>query len=299
MLRSDDAKFYDEYYFKHGCGRPYERSPEWLQFFGGIAEKIVREINPRSVLDAGCAIGFLVEALRERGVEAFGVDISEYAIGKVPPDLQSYCRLGSVTDPLPRTYDLIVCIEILEHLAPQDAERAVENFCQHSDDVLFSSTPTDYKEATHFNVQPPEYWAELFAHHGFLRDVDFDASFINPWAARFRRRKEPAARVVRDYERKFWLLWKENTDLRALTVEMRNQLAADEQTIQSQQQTIQSQAQTIQSLRARMAEVLNSHSWRLMQRVQRIRLGLAPHGSRRERWIRNGMRLVWRDGNRE
>ena len=66
MSHSSGVSFYDEYYFKHNCGSPYERTPEWLQLFAGIADKIVREIGPRTVLDAGCAMGFLVEALRQR-----------------------------------------------------------------------------------------------------------------------------------------------------------------------------------------------------------------------------------------
>jgi hypothetical protein len=171
---------------------------------------------------------------------------------------------------------------------------------------LFSSTAVDYKEATHFNVQPPEYWAELFAHHGFFRDVDFDASVVLPWAARFRHRKDPVARVVRDYERKFWLLWKENLDLREFTITMRNQLAADEQTIHAQEQTIQAQDQTIamkdreiQSLHAQVVEILNSHSWCLMRQVQRVRLWLVPRGSRRDRWARNAVHIFWRDSNRK
>ncbi len=198
-----DARCFDENYFQHGCGRPYERSPEWLQFFAGIAERIVRDIEPHTVLDAGCAMGFLVEALRERGVEANGIDISEYAIGRVRDDLKPFCRLGSVSDPLPQRYELVVCIEVLEHLPKPEAEKAIANFCASSDDILFSSTPLDYREATHFNVQPPEYWAEQFAVRGFVRGVDFDASFITPWAVRFRRNHEPLPRVLRDYERRF------------------------------------------------------------------------------------------------
>jgi 2-polyprenyl-3-methyl-5-hydroxy-6-metoxy-1,4-benzoquinol methylase len=68
---------YDATYYRVGCGVPYERNEHWLTFFGKIADAIVREINPGSVLDAGCAMGFLVEALRQRGVEAYGVDISD------------------------------------------------------------------------------------------------------------------------------------------------------------------------------------------------------------------------------
>jgi hypothetical protein len=92
--------------------------------------------------------------------------------------------------------------------------------------ALFSSTPLDYKEATHVNVQPPEHWAELFARHSLYRDVDFDAGFITPWAARFRRSGQSVHRVVRDYERKLWLLRREATELRARVMEMRDELAA-------------------------------------------------------------------------
>jgi 2-polyprenyl-3-methyl-5-hydroxy-6-metoxy-1,4-benzoquinol methylase len=223
------ADLYDAHYFAHGCGRPYQRDKGWLDFFGAIADRIVRDIQPGTVLDAGCAMGFLVEALRDRGVDSFGVDISEYVLQNVRQDIQPYCWLGTVTDPFPQKYDLIVCIEVLEHLPRREAEQAVANLCRHTDDILFCSTPFDYKEVTHFNVQPPEYWAELFAQQGFFRDVDFDASFILPWAVRLRRKTEPMARLVREYERRFWLLWKENTDLRDLTLEMRQQLAGGEE----------------------------------------------------------------------
>lgn len=228
MTERDAQKLYDAYYFAHGCGEPYQRSEVWLNLFNAFAEKIVQGIEPGSVLDAGCAMGFLVEALRKRGVEAWGVDISEYAISNVSPEIQEFCWTGSITDPFPQRYDLIVSIEVVEHLQKADSEKAVRNFCQYSDDILFSSTPSDHKEISHFNVQPPEYWAELFAREGYYRDVDFDASFINPWATRFRKIDEPLHRIVRDYERKYWLLWKENSDLRNLTLEMREELAKNE-----------------------------------------------------------------------
>src|SRR5688572_27008446 len=175
---------YDAFYYAHSCGdRPYERQEHWLNFFAAVADHVVAAIAPQTVLDAGCAMGFLVEALRDRGVEAFGIDISEYAIGRVREDVRPYCAVASVSEPFPRRrYDLIACIEVLEHLPPREGEQAVANLCRHADDVLFSSTPNDHKEATHVNVQPPEYWAELFAREGFYRDVEFDATFISPWA---------------------------------------------------------------------------------------------------------------------
>jgi len=127
-----------------------------------------------------------------------------------------------------------------------DAEKAIDNFCQHSNDILFSSTPFDFKEITHFNVQPPEKWAELFALHSYYRDVDFDASFITPWAVRFRRKNETLSRLVREYERKFFLLWKENVDLRNLVVEMRYELDDNEQLVETYKSQLSEKNSSVQ-----------------------------------------------------
>ena len=317
---------YDAYYFATECGRPYHRDEQWLQFFGSIADRIVRDIGPSTVCDVGCAMGFLVEGLRQRGVEAFGVDISEYAIRNVHPDIQPYCWVGSVTDPFPQRYELIVCIEVLEHLPHHDAEEAVENLCRYTDDIVFSSTPLDFKEATHVNVQPPEYWVELFARHGFFRDVDFDASFITPWAVRFRKTREPLARVIVAYERRLWLLLQENQARRELSIEQRNELAKKEQAVQTLSSRVAEKEQALQSLRsqvvekeqalqtlrvevrelavdvsnweARWARLERSVGWALLRRLQLLRLRVAPLGSRRDRLLKalyRGLRL-WQRG---
>lgn len=209
-----EQTLFDSHYFQHGCGIPYERNKHWLTFFDKIAKTIARDITPTTMIDAGCAKGFLVEALRNNSVQAWGIDISEYAINSVHESVKPYCQQGSVVEPFNQRYDLLISIEVLEHLQKEDSEKAVQNFCAHTDDILFSSSPYDYAEATHFNVQPPEYWSECFARHGFYRDVDFDASFITPWAVRYRKKTEPSHKIIRDYDRLFAKYKNENQDLR-------------------------------------------------------------------------------------
>jgi SAM-dependent methyltransferase len=134
---------------------PYERSHHWLTFFATIADEIVRAFRPASVLDAGCAMGLLVEALWDRGVRAEGIDISNYAIANVRPDMRALFRAASLTDPIEGSFDLVTCIEVLEHLERADAEAAIANLCSVTQTVLFSSTPSDFSELTHVNVCPP------------------------------------------------------------------------------------------------------------------------------------------------
>src|SRR5215204_1248015 len=149
---------FGRYYFEHDCGEPYERSERWLAYFGRIAERIVNDLQPESVLDAGCAFGMLVEKLRQLGVDAYGVDVSEYAIEHADHSIREYVWCDSLTNPLDRKYDLVVSIEVFEHMPPVDAEQAVENICSATERLLFSSSPFDFAEPTHVNVQPPEDW---------------------------------------------------------------------------------------------------------------------------------------------
>ena len=219
------AEYGRAYYLNYwGGSGPYERNDHWLKFFGDVADGIVRDFHPISVLDAGCAMGFLVEALRKRGVTASGVDISDYAISQVDDSVAPYCRVASLTDPLEERYDLITCIEVLEHLPPSETDKALANLCTATDRLLISSTPGDYGEPTHLNVQPPEMWSAKLAQEGFIRDVEHDLSYISPWAALYTRQDEPLSETVRRYDRAWWRLRREVDEVRASLLQAQEQL---------------------------------------------------------------------------
>ena len=171
-----------EYYAAH-CGPvPYARTDHWLQFFGGVADVLVQSFAPRRVFDAGCAIGLLVEALWDRGIEAHGRDISDWAITQVRVDVRPWCEAGSIADPVGAEYDLITCIEVLEHMPEDEAVRAIQAMAVAAPRILFSSSPTDLDEPTHVNVRPPAYWLALWAEAGFAPSVTHDAGYLAPHA---------------------------------------------------------------------------------------------------------------------
>jgi SAM-dependent methyltransferase len=215
---------YGQHYYEHDCGTPYERNEHWTAFFGGVADRIVKELRPRSVLDAGCAMGLLVEQLYRRGVDARGVDISKYAITQVHESVADRCSVASLVEPLDGRYDLVVCIEVVEHMWPDDARTAIANLCAAGDRVLFSSSPWDYAEPTHLNVQPPEDWSAEFAGHGFFRNLDHDASYIAPWSVLYERQSSDPRDLVRNYDRAYWRLSNEVAQLRTSLVRLHEQL---------------------------------------------------------------------------
>jgi len=180
---------YDAAFFQHYTGGAYTRdNPHWGRFFGGLAQFIADFIRPTLAIEVGCAIGILLDALQSRGISATGFDISEYAV--------SQCRagiawVGDVADaaayPQGVRADLVICLEVLEHIPPERTATALDNLCNAGDALLFSSTPHDTTEPTHCNVHPVGFWIAEFARRGFTRKPLLEPAGLIPWGLYFER----------------------------------------------------------------------------------------------------------------
>jgi hypothetical protein len=169
--------------------------------------RLVTDLQIESVLDAGPGAGDLADRFRDFDVDASSLDEREAAAG-----------------PLDRKYDLVVCVDLLQEVPPAEAERVLENLCAATDRVLFSSTPFEYSEPTHVNVHAPEDWSAQFARQGFVRNLDYDATFLTPWAALYERSHTLLPEVVRAYDRAWWQLRLEVRQVREKVLELHAQL---------------------------------------------------------------------------
>ncbi len=269
-----DQRDYDERYYDEGFGLRYDESePHWANFFGGVADNIIRQLDPASVLDAGCAKGFLVAALADRGVDASGVDISEYAVEQAVSGAKGRVRSGSLIEPLNGRWDLVTCIEVLEHMSPAETQLAIDNICSVTDRVLLSSTPYDFDEPSHINVRPVATWAQWFAQRGFFRRTDLDASYITSWTIVFERRPLTASDVVYLYEVEQVPLREEAAKKRSALLEMERHmgevLAAradepDRAALVARAVAAESRAAAAEQ---RVDDLLASRSWRVGQSI--------------------------------
>jgi hypothetical protein len=98
------------------------------------------------------------------------------------------------------SWDLITCIEVLEHMAPSAADQAIDSMCAATDRVVISSTPSHFFDPTHINVREPAAWAASFAERGFFRRTDVDLAFLAPWAVLFERADVTLRDLVYRYE---------------------------------------------------------------------------------------------------
>lgn len=147
-------------------------------FFAGRGENVMRSasvvvpvvvdlVAPRSVLDIGCGQGEWLEWCAAYDVgERFGVDIAA-------PDGDAFLQFD-LCEPLnlARHYDLVISVEVGEHLPEEAADTYVDSIARHGDHVLFSAAVPGQEGVGHINCQPHEYWHRKFEAHGFeTRDV--------------------------------------------------------------------------------------------------------------------------------
>jgi hypothetical protein len=139
-----------------------------------ILQELFRIATIRSVIDVGCGVGPWLKAAIEFGVErAIGldgdyVDRDQLLMGIrqfKPCDLETEDLRRAVADARPS--DLVICMEVAEHLSPARASSFISELCCLGDLILFSAAIPGQGGVGHVNEQWPDYWSALFTDNGF------------------------------------------------------------------------------------------------------------------------------------
>jgi SAM-dependent methyltransferase len=104
-----------------------------------------RNFRVATSLDVGCATGYLVEVLRERGIGAEGCDLSQFAIDHAAPGAVGHVRVANLFAGLPwpdGAFELVTALEILEHLPPDRVPSALSELRRVCGGYLYATIPS-------------------------------------------------------------------------------------------------------------------------------------------------------------
>lgn len=150
-----------------------------------IVPHVVKLINPKSVVDIGCGIGTFLRSFKEAGVEKIlGIDgtwVDKNILHKyinhnefIELDLEKPIKLN-------QTFNLVVCLEVVEHLSPHAADIIIQSLVSAGKIILFSAAIPNQGGQNHINEQWLTYWEEKFnAHNYILHDVLRPIFWNNP-----------------------------------------------------------------------------------------------------------------------
>ena len=127
-----------------------------------------------TILDFGCAKGYVVKAFRLLYREAFGYDISDYALSQVPCEIKKYVYMCKI-EKLP-TFDWIIAKDVLEHISHNDIENTLYLLLEKCN-KLFCVIPLAENDRynvswyesdiTHIIRESLEWWGDKFSKIGF------------------------------------------------------------------------------------------------------------------------------------
>lgn len=149
---------------------------------------ICENIGFHSVMDFGCAKGFLVHALSLLGKEAIGVDISEYALQNcLPPVKDKVFLLDKPLSKLGLSTDLLIAKDVLEHIPEEEIGGVLSEFykvCKQAFLVIPLGDNDSFRireyeiDKTHVTKKDEEWWFEKIRKAGFKLDY-FNYHFGN------------------------------------------------------------------------------------------------------------------------
>lgn len=178
------SREYGEMYFdgprEYGYGG-YRYDGRWIP----VAKDIIAHFSLKSgdrVLDVGCAKGFLVKDLLSLGIDAYGIDISEYALMHCEPEVvgrlhlgsadhlsfpdQSFTAVISINTVHNLTYDrCVTAVREMERLAPGKGFIQVDSYRTPEQKEIFESWVLT---AMHHDY--PDGWQRLFLEAGYAGD---------------------------------------------------------------------------------------------------------------------------------
>jgi SAM-dependent methyltransferase len=152
-----------------------------------IVPLLIQLVRPARVLDVGCGTGAWLRVLREHGIaDVRGIDVGAVPIDALlfPKDRFRQVAGLSPFDP-PGAFDLVLSLEVAEHLPKESADRFITSLTACGPAVLFSAAIPGQGGTGHLNEQWPDYWAAKFLRHDYVCLDCFRWQIWNNSAVRF------------------------------------------------------------------------------------------------------------------
>lgn len=173
-LKRDYATFVKEYYGKgYFSGDPnfcaydeYDRDKSFILLnLRKMLGRIEKYKTGGKLLDAGCAMGHLIDFASENGWNSYGFDPSGYALSHVPKRLQNKVKEGTIdtVSYKPKSFDVITLLDVAEHLNdPIKNFKKIRGFLKDSGYIIIATGDIDSLAARIFGKRwtfynPPQH----------------------------------------------------------------------------------------------------------------------------------------------
>jgi SAM-dependent methyltransferase len=156
----------------------FERRDQFRQDYARLAASLLAHLDFTSVLDVGCANGFLLTEFLAAGKSVEGLELSAEVMAVLPEELRAVVRVGDFAAAR-GSFDLVCCVEMAEHIPRRRSDELVETLCATARRwIFFTAAPPGQTGRGHINCQPRAAWETRFAARGW-RQADDELSAVS------------------------------------------------------------------------------------------------------------------------
>lgn len=176
----NSANQFDRDYFEDGIRtrKSLYKNFRWMPWISFPIANAIKQLYPgKCILDWGCGKGFTVHALRLMGVEAYGYDISEYALHNCKIEVELFLHINKFT--VPNNIEVIFVKDALEHLnhdKVHDELSWMATKCKEACFIIPLGDNGEYRipdyhfDITHIIAEDEEWWTRRIIEAGFVVD---------------------------------------------------------------------------------------------------------------------------------
>lgn len=134
---------------------------------GYFAYDLIKELNPKTLLDVGCGKGQFVEWAKTQGIDAVGIDFAS-----------GYGIEGDVLD-MPfedNSFDVLTAFDVLEHIKEENLDKALSEMKRVSPIWVLSigygpsgiNLPDGHLVLHEISTRDKEWWTPVLSKYGHL-----------------------------------------------------------------------------------------------------------------------------------
>lgn len=151
--------------------RHFRKREELRGDYAILADSLLELLEFDSVLDVGCANGFLLERFGAVGKEVAGIERSPAVRDMLSEPLAETVAVGDFAE-VPkrwsRPFDLVCCVEVAEHVEPHRSEELVDVLAGRAGRwIYFTAAPPGQSGHGHINLRPHDVWLSWFGRRGW------------------------------------------------------------------------------------------------------------------------------------
>ncbi|QHV95280.1 methyltransferase domain-containing protein [Spirosoma endbachense] len=134
-----------------------------------IVPILIELFSPNNIIDIGCGTGTWLKVFEECGINGLlGIDGDHVNKDKLHIPLNQFVEFDlEKTINIDKKYDMLLCLEVAEHLSVNRAQGLVDDLCRISDIIIFSAAIPFQGGQNHINEQYPDYWIKFFINNNF------------------------------------------------------------------------------------------------------------------------------------